>query len=85
MTVVNVSIKTAGERLFLEVANDGEQIPAEQHEAIFEESFMQDIAHHHQGSGLSLALARRVIEAHEGRLSVTNHAKGPVFAIDMKL
>jgi len=84
-TVIDVSIKTVDNRLRVEVANDGEKITMDQQESIFDELSVHDLAHHHQGFGLSLALTRRVIEAHDGTLTVTNHANGPVFVIDMKL
>lgn len=84
-TVVEVTAKIQGDHLRVEVANKGEQILPERQEEIFNELSVQDVAHHHEGQGLSLALARRVIEAHEGTLTVTNHADGPAFIIDMKL
>jgi two-component system sensor histidine kinase/response regulator len=84
-TVVEVTAKILNDRLRVEVANQGEKVLPERQEEIFNELSVQDVAHHHEGQGLSLALARRVIEAHEGTLTVANHADGPVFVIDMKL
>jgi two-component system, sensor histidine kinase and response regulator len=83
-TIADVNVKTAADRLRIEVANEGEKILAERQEDIFNELSVQDIAHHHQGYGLSLAIARRIIEAHDGTLTVTNHATGPVFVIELK-
>ena len=83
-TVVQVTAKTLNDRLHIEVANEGDKIPLEQQEDIFNELSVQDVAHHHQGHGLSLAIARRVIEAHEGTITVTNHENGPVFIIDIQ-
>jgi nitrogen-specific signal transduction histidine kinase len=37
---------------------------------------------HHQGHGLSLAIATRIIDAHEGTLTVANHENGLAFVID---
>ena len=83
-TVVEVTAKALPGCIRVEVANEGDKITAEQQEDIFNELSVQDVAHHHQGHGLSLAIARRIIEAHEGTLTVTNHDNGPVFVIDMK-
>ena len=83
-TVVEVTAKTSDDRLRVEIANTGEKIPPERQEDIFNELSVQDVAHHHEGQGLSLALARRVVEAHDGTLTVANHADGPVFIINMK-
>ncbi len=50
---------------------------------MFDELWVKDVEHHHQGHGLSLAIARRIIDAHEGTLTVANHENGPAFVIDM--
>ena len=84
-TVVQTSVKAIGNRIQVEIANDGETISPQRQEDIFDELSVQDVEHHHQGRGLSLAIARRVIEAHQGTLTVTNHENGPVFIIDMKI
>jgi two-component system, sensor histidine kinase and response regulator len=83
-TSVEVTVKTAGDRIQVEIANDGEKIPIENREDIFEELLVQDIEHHHQGHGLSLAITRRIVEAHEGTLSVKDHDNGPAFVIEIK-
>ena len=83
-TIVEVTVKKAEDRIQLEIANDGEKIPAEHREDIFDELLVQDIEHHHQGHGLSLAITRRIVEAHEGTLSVKDHDNGPVFIIEIK-
>ena len=83
-TDVNVTAKMLHDRVRVEISNDGDRIAPEQQENIFNELSVRDVEHHHEGHGLSLAIARRIIEAHEGTLTVANHADGPVFIIDMK-
>ena len=83
-TAVTITANAARDRIHIEVANDGDKISPEQQEDIFKELSIADVAHHQQGHGMSLAIARRIIVAHEGTLSVTNHAHGPVFMIDVK-
>jgi len=83
-TVVEITVKATQNKIQVEIANDGEKIPAEHREDIFDELSVQDVEHHHQGHGLSLAITRRIAEAHEGTLSVKDHANGPVFMIDLK-
>jgi DNA-binding response OmpR family regulator len=83
-TVVDVSTKVvSGDRLRIEVANEGEKIPPERQEDIFNELSVHDMEHHYEGYGLSLAISRRIIEAHGGSLTFENHSAGPVFLIDI--
>lgn len=84
-SVVEVMAQARKDQIRVEIANEGDKITPEQQENIFNELSVQDIAHHHQGHGLSLAIARRIIEAHEGTLTVTNHDNGPKFVIHMKV
>ena len=82
-TVVGVSINTVGSRIQVAIANEGEHILEEHREDIFTAFFVQNIKHHHQGHGLSLEIARRIMVAHDGTLSMQNQEKGPVFLFDM--
>ena len=35
-----------------------------------------DVEHHHQGSGLSLTIAKKIIEGHGGSIDISNRNKG---------
>ena len=84
-TVIEMTVKDAAGRIRLEVANDGKQISLDRQKDIFDEfAAHDDLEHDHQRHGLSLALARRICEVHEGSLTAQNHDKGPVFIIDFK-
>ena len=82
-TVVDVRVTTVGNRIQIAIANEGEHVLEEHREDIFTAFFVQNIEHHHQGHGLSLEIARRIVAAHDGTLSVQNQEKGPVFLFDM--
>jgi two-component system sensor histidine kinase/response regulator len=55
-------------RCLLRVADQGKGIPREWLDKIFDEFEVRDLAHHQQGLGLSLAIARHVMELHAGTI-----------------
>jgi two-component system sensor histidine kinase HydH len=62
-----VTVRIARERgLVIEVSDKGPGVPAEDREKIFEPFFTKKT----RGTGLGLAVARRVVEAHGGTISV---------------
>lgn len=83
-TSIEVNVESFEGRVRIEVANEGEPITPEQQENIFSEFAVPDVSHHHRGQGLNLAIARRIIDAHDGTLTITNRASGPVFAIELE-
>jgi len=83
-TAVEVNIASLDSRVRIEVANEGEPITPEQEESIFNEFAVADVSHHHKGQGLNLAIARRIMEAHEGTLTISNRGNGSVFTVEME-
>ena len=79
---ITMSAALNGEAVVVSVADTGIGIAAEDQEAIFEE-FRQvgdDYARKREGTGLGLALARRLVELHGGTLSVQSElGKGSTF------
>jgi signal transduction histidine kinase len=68
-----VSLRAEGDAGFvrIEVADDGEGIPAEQAEQVFERFFRGgDGARNGTGAGLGLSISRAIVEAHGGRIWV---------------
>jgi signal transduction histidine kinase/HAMP domain-containing protein len=86
---VEVRAVTADGTVEISVADTGVGIAAEDHEAVFEE-FRQvgtDYARKHEGTGLGLALARRFVELHGGRIWVKSqlgHGSTFTFAIPVR-
>ncbi len=69
-----------------EVADDGEGIPAEWQQRIFDEFAVRDIDHHNKGQGLSLAIARRVMDLHDGGIRVRSApGRGATFTLELPL
>lgn len=69
---VRVGLQETGETVCLTVTDDGPGIPADQSDAIFERFTRLDEARSRNagGAGLGLAIARRIVESHGGRVFV---------------
>jgi K+-sensing histidine kinase KdpD len=78
---IEISARLAGEEAVeISVADEGEGVPAEWRERIFDKFFRVDDAEKSisklKGMGLGLAIAKGIIEAHEGKISVADNADG---------
>jgi len=69
---VNAAVRADGKHLVIEVSDHGPGVPEDARETIFE-PFHTTKTH---GTGLGLAVARRVVESHGGTLSVTSAPSG---------
>ncbi|ETK37335.1 hypothetical protein MPTA5024_04425 [Microbispora sp. ATCC PTA-5024] len=87
LTKVCVEVAQAGDEAVLCVINDGDAIPAEDRERIFERFYRRDAARSriHGGTGLGLAIAREVVEAHAGTIRVEDGEPGVRFVIRLPL
>jgi signal transduction histidine kinase len=66
----------------IDVTDNGQGIPAEHHGEIFEEFRQIDSAARGQGIGLGLAIARKLAEAHGGRILVSSTVgQGSTFSV----
>ncbi|MFM2064218.1 MAG: hypothetical protein RLZZ507_3889 [Cyanobacteriota bacterium] len=66
----------------IEIADTGPGISLEEQSTLFERFHQGN--HHHSGSGLGLYLARRIVEAHQGTISVNSElGKGSVFIVNL--
>ena len=84
---VRVSLARAGNRVRIRVANDGDPIPPEDLERIFDPFYRVDEARDRArgGSGLGLALVRETVRLHGGRCRAENGPSGPVFWVELPL
>jgi signal transduction histidine kinase len=83
---VGVNACRANGALQLAVSDTGVGIAPEQQETIFEEfrQVVSDRSQKREGTGLGLALARRFVELHGGRIWVqSEHGKGAVFTFTL--
>jgi two-component system OmpR family sensor kinase len=72
----------------VEIADTGPGIPPDELPRLFEELYRGSNARGYEGSGLGLALVRRVVERHEGTVKVRSRrggARGTVFTVTLPL
>jgi signal transduction histidine kinase len=73
---ISVKLSTAAGRVVLTIKDQGSGFPPEIAQEIFKPFTIGDVAHHSQGTGLSLALAKAIVEAHGGCLSAESQGPG---------
>jgi signal transduction histidine kinase len=73
---VTVRARQQGGDVEVEVADDGEGIPAGDDERVFEAFYRGDLARGEDGAGLGLAISRAIVEAHGGRIWLESGSPG---------
>lgn len=83
---IEVRVREDGRSLFVEVADSGAGVAAQERERIFEDLYRGENAAETPGSGLGLALARRIVHLHGGEISLRSgpdQGRGTIFTIRM--
>ncbi len=73
---VTVRARSAAGGVEVEVADNGEGIPAGDGERVFEAFYRGDAARGEDGAGLGLAISRAIVEAHGGRIWLEDGSPG---------
>jgi signal transduction histidine kinase len=83
---VRISAAIDHQHLVLQVHNDGDPIPAESIEKIFEPFWRHSTSESRQGLGLGLYICSQIVKAHGGQLSVTSlRESGTTFTVRLPL
>jgi two-component system OmpR family sensor kinase len=83
---VEVRASEQARHVQVEIADTGPGIPAEELPRLFEELYRGSNARGHEGSGLGLALVRRIVERHAGTVAVRSRrdgVRGTVFTVTL--
>ena len=83
---IRIAAEQSPDGVILRVANDGPGIPADEHDAIFEKFYRARVVRGRiPGTGMGLAIARDIIEAHGGRIWVENIPGAVCFSFRLPL
>ncbi|MCM1083639.1 MAG: HAMP domain-containing histidine kinase [Clostridium sp.] len=71
---ITVSLKTETDHVSISFSNEGNTIPADKLERIFEQFYRLDTARNSSsgGTGLGLAIAKHIVELHKGTITATS-------------
>lgn len=85
-TVLSVTLAPAGRQALLTVADNGEGIPPDRADTIFDPFVVGSDARSGGGSGLGLSITRRLVELHGGTITLRSEPhQGAVFEISLPL
>lgn len=85
---IEIELQSEGKEIRLDVRDHGDGIPPEALDLIFERFYRAESSREHASgsTGLGLAIARKIAEAHGGTLTVSNHPLGgAVFTLRLPL
>jgi signal transduction histidine kinase len=72
---VHASVRAAGSEAFVSIADEGPGVPPELRDQIFQR-FWQSESRKRGAAGLGLAIARAIVELHDGRIWVEDAPRG---------
>ena len=80
---VLLDIMGEGTAVKVTVSNTGPEIPADKRERIFSKFYQADESHASEGNGIGLAVVKRVVDLHGGRVTVTSENGMTSFAVEL--
>lgn len=82
--IIKVCVSSENEDVCIKVIDNGSGIDPDYLPYVFEELSDPDVAHHSEGHGLSLAIARQIVLRHNGNISVeSTKSSGTTFKVQL--
>ncbi len=80
---VEILAEDKGDSLSIRVINEGEEIPEEKRERLFNKFYQADEVHLSEGSGIGLAIVKRAVDLHKGRVLVECEGGRIIFTVTL--
>lgn len=78
---IEVGIEEDERNLIVSIINAGEDIPLENQRRIFNKFYQSDSSHSNEGNGIGLAIVKRIVELHDGDVSVQSENHVTIFKV----
>ena len=79
--VIEIDIEDQADQVSVSVANSGEEISLENQKRIFNKFYQADGSHSIEGNGIGLAVVKRVVDLHSGRVAVHSEHNITAFTV----
>ena len=83
--VISAKIVPLGSKLRIDISNMGATIPEEKQKYIFNKFYQADESHSTKGNGIGLAIVKRIVELHNGSVSVKSEDGVTTFSVFLPL
>ena len=80
---VSVDIREEERTVSVSISNSGSPIPEDKLDRIFGKFYQADESHASEGNGVGLAIVKKVVELHRGRVSVKSDDRLTVFEVEL--
>ena len=84
--IIRILLRREDGRVLVCIADTGPGMSEEVRQRVFEKFYQGDVSRSSQGNGLGLALAKRIVDLHDGEIDVsTKERKGTTFTVSLPL
>lgn len=80
---VSLDIREKGDMLSVRISNTGKEIDPEKIDKIFNKFYQADESHAGEGNGIGLAIVKRIVELHDGRVAVESRNGMTSFTVEL--
>ena len=80
---VSLDVREMGSSFHVSVSNVGQEIPADKKKMIFRKFYQADESHAQEGNGIGLAIVKKIVDLHDGKVSFVSENGLTVFTVEL--